>query len=420
MTPPRLATGAPAEAATGTAVTGATTTGTGGAAAAPPAVPAGAVGVRTVQVVRDAHAFDVLAADWDDLVDRCSAATPFQSHAWLSSWWRSYGTPGCLRVVTIRQEGRLVAAAPLMLRRLPASHYVAIGSGLSDFLDVLLDDGLAEQVAPALARALVRGLRLDRPWVALDLRELRPDAAAHRLAAHWPGAVRLLPDSLCQHLPGVPLDEMLTRLPGRTAQRTRAKLRKLDAVGFDFRTVPPGEVPQALDGMLALHALQWRGRGVTPEHLRPRFAEHLSRAVTRMAAEDRAVVRQYFLGGELVACDLTLQSPGLAALYVYGVHPDTRDRVDVAGMLFRECLGHAVASGRGEVSLLRGDEPYKQRWRPEQVHNQRLLLGGGPAVAARQATVLARAGAVNAVRTRMPWLEDVRSRLRELRTPGAE
>ena len=368
-----------------------------------------------VEVVRDLTALEALAEEWDALVDRCSAATPFQTHAWLASWWRSYGQRGRLRVVTVRQDGRLVAVAPLMLRRRVLPLLTPIGVGLTDFLDVLLDDAHAEQVAPVLARALARDLRLNRPWAALDLRELRPTAAAHRLAPHWPGALRRVPDSLCQHLPGVPMDQLLARLPGRTAQRTRVKLRKLEAVGVETRLVPAEDVSQAVADLLALHELQWRGRGVTPEHLRRRFAEHLRRSATRMVVADRAAVREYRLEGELVACDLFLQSADLVALYMYGLRPDVRERVDVAGMLFRESAAHASDTGRRELSLLRGDEPYKQRWRPEQVYNERLVLGGGPAVALHWAAIRLRAGAVRALRSRLPWLAEVRRRLRDLR-----
>lgn len=382
-----------------------------GAATAPAKTAAPVTEVRTV---RDATAFDALADDWDALVDRCAAATPFQSHAWLSSWWRSYGRPGRLRVVTVRRDGVLVGAAPLMLRRRGLPLLSGVGQGLTDFLDVLLDDAHAEPTAAVLARAMAVQLGLRRPWAALDLRELRPGSAAHRIAEHWPGAARRLPDSLCQHLPGVPVEELLSRLPGRTAQRSRVKLRKLEAAGIETRLVPVEDVPRALGELLALHELQWRGRGVTPEHLRPRFAEHLSRSAERMAAADRAAVRQYRLDGELVACDLTLQVRGLSAIYVYGVHPDLRERVDVAGILFRESLAHAAATGRGELSLLRGDEPYKQRWRPEQARNERLLLGGAPAVAVYAAAIGLRAGAVRSLRARAPWLASVRTRVREL------
>ena len=382
-----------------------------GASPVPAQAPAPVTEVRTV---RDATAFDALAADWDALVDRCATATPFQSHAWLSSWWHSYGRPGRLRVVTVRRDGVLVGAAPLMLRRRALPLLTGVGQGLTDFLDVLLDDAETEGTAAVLARALAVELGLRRPWVVLDLRELRPGSAAHRIAEHWPGAARLVPDSLCQHLPGVPMEELVSRLPGRTAQRSRVKLRRLEAAGVEIRTVPAEEVPRALRELLALHELQWRGRGVTPEHLRPRFAEHLSRSAERMAAADRATVRQYRLDGELVACDLTLQVHGLSALYLYGVRPELRERVDVAGILLRESAAHAVATGRGELSLLRGDEPYKQRWRPEQVRSERLLLGGAPAVAVRAAAIALRAVAVRRLRARAPWLAAVRTKVREL------
>ncbi|MEZ0092407.1 GNAT family N-acetyltransferase [Streptacidiphilus sp. EB129] len=357
-----------------------------------------------VEVVRDAAVLDSLAAEWDALVDRCSAATPFQSHAWLSSWWHSYGRRGRLRVLTVRQDGQLVAVAPLMLRHRLLPLLTPIGVGLTDFLDILLDDAHAQEVAPLLASALARELHLNRPWAALDLRELRPGAAAHLLATHWPGARRLLPDSLCQHLPGAPAEKLLSRLSGRTAQRFRFKLRKLEATGIETRLVPAQEVPHAITELLALHELQWRGRGVTTEHLRSRFAVHLRRSATRMVAADRAAVRQYRLHGALVACELVLQGPDLVALYLFGAHPVLRSQVDIAGMLLRESLSHASETGRGEFSLLRGDEPYKYHWRPEQRRNERLLLGGGPAVALRAGAIRGRRGAVRVLRKRLPLL----------------
>ncbi|MFD8549745.1 hypothetical protein [Streptomyces sp. NPDC059649] len=36
--------------------------------------------------------------------------------------------------------------------------------------------------------------------------------------------------------------------------------------------------------------LQWQGRGVTPEHLRPRYAAHLAPATQEMAGRSRAAL----------------------------------------------------------------------------------------------------------------------------------
>src|SRR5215470_10867779 len=78
-------------------------------------------------------ALDGLEEEWRDLQRRCRTATPFQSHAWLASWWRAYGTPGTLRVVQVRHEGRLVALAPLMVRRAWGVPVLsALGEGISD------------------------------------------------------------------------------------------------------------------------------------------------------------------------------------------------------------------------------------------------------------------------------------------------
>ncbi|NEB20567.1 glycosyl transferase family 1, partial [Streptomyces coelicoflavus] len=72
-----------------------------------------------MELVTDERVFAGLASEWRRLYGRCATATPFQSHAWLRSWWRSYGSPGRLRLVLARDGRELVAAAPLMLVRRP-------------------------------------------------------------------------------------------------------------------------------------------------------------------------------------------------------------------------------------------------------------------------------------------------------------
>jgi CelD/BcsL family acetyltransferase involved in cellulose biosynthesis len=371
--------------------------------------PAGSAPRYETVVLRDGRALDALAGEWDDLQERSPGATPFQSHAWLSSWWHSYGRPGRLRVVTVRRDGRLIALAPLYR---DGAALRPLGGEITDFHDVLLDHACVEDAAERLAAALAAELR--GPLARLDLPEVRADAAVHTVLAHWPRAARRLPSSLVQYLPGVPMEELLTRLPGRTAQRTRVKLRKLAAAGVEVRVVPPWEAPESVDRMLALHALQWRDRGATPEHMRGRFASHLRAAATGMAATERAQLREYRLDGRLIACDLMLQSRAMIALYVYGVHPEARERLDIAGMLFGESLAHAVSTGRTELSLLRGNEPYKQRWRPDPVHNERLILGPAPAVAVTACLARAEEHARDFARRRMPWLREVRNRCRVL------
>lgn len=326
---------------------------------------------RTIELVTDDRAFAALAPAWDRLYRRCAAATPFQSHAWLYSWWLSYGRPGRLRLVLVRSGGELVAAAPLMLVRRPLPTLVPLGGAISDYADVLLDDTAGWQAVAALTEGLSAAART----ALIDFREVRPGGAVERVFDRWNGPRRRVRDSVCLELPAVPMDELVSRLPPGKAQRVRAKLRKLRALGVQRHVVRPDGVDAALHRLLELHRLQWQGRKVTSEHLHHRFREHLVRSVGPMVRSGDAVVTEFRLDDEVVAVDLTLLSRRLAGGYLYGADPRLRERkADVAVMLLDACAEHIGTGGHGTLSLLRGNEPYKQHWRPEPVANQRLLL----------------------------------------------
>jgi hypothetical protein len=382
---------------------------------APPTACRLRAGRLSVTLCRDPDRFAALAQEWEGLHRRCRTATPFQTHAWLHSWWLSYGSPARLRLLLVHRDGRLVGAAPLMLTYRPLPVLVFLGGTISDFLDVLVEDSCADAAAAALATGLHRAARS----AVVDLREVRPGAAAERLVGSWPGPERRLADSVCLELPGVPVDELVRRLPGPAARRTRGKLRKLDAIGIEHRRVPEHEVPEAVATMLRLHGLQWQGRGVTPEHLTPRFAEHLARAVRRMAGTGDALVTEYRRGDQVLAIDVTLLTPELSGGYLYGAHPDLRAaKADITTMLVRHDAAHATETGRSVISMLRGNEAYKRHWRPVTVTNQRFLLARqelAPALRLHAAQVAGRARLAEAARTRLPALLALRARLNNWR-----
>ncbi len=60
-------------------------------------------------------ALEPLAEEWDALADRAGVG-PFQRPGWVVAWWRAFGA-GRLRVLALRDEGRLVGLVPLCRRR---------------------------------------------------------------------------------------------------------------------------------------------------------------------------------------------------------------------------------------------------------------------------------------------------------------
>jgi CelD/BcsL family acetyltransferase involved in cellulose biosynthesis len=372
-----------------------------------------AVGTWSVEIRRGDDAFASLAGEWNELYPRCSTATPFQSYAWLESWWREYGVPGRLRLALVRMNGRLVAAAPLMVqRRGPWLVLSPLGQGLSDFTEILLDDRWAAEASRALASALLA----EPGWQVGDFREARPSGATRRLFDEWPGPRWRAGGSVCLEVPAGSLDELLGSLPRRASRRLRYKLRKIDKLGVAVRRVDAAGVEGAVAGLIRLHEQQWRGRGGNAEHRRPRFARHLVRAVSSMVEQGQAELFEYRIGGRVVAVDLAVVGPGFVGTYLPGVDPSLRNQADVSTLLLRPVFELTERRGRATLSLLRGDEPYKMQWHPVRVRNERLLVGraSGSLTAGAYATaVRARTAAADALRDRLPWLREARWHARQ-------
>lgn len=386
------------------------------------------LGTLAVRICRDPDEFAALAPEWTRLHRGCPRATPFQSHAWLHSWWLSYGRRGRLRVVLVRRggnggseegrrEGELVGAVALMRTYRPLPALVPLGGAITDYSDVLIAPGTAGADTDAdaergedradrtsdgarrgdpVAAALVLGMRRAARGGVVDLREVPAGAAAERVYARWPGPKRRLADSECLELPGGPMTGLIARVGSSRGQRIRAHLRKIDASGIEEHDVPAADVPAAIGTILRLHTAQWEGRGVTPEHLRPRFAAHLGRACARMTESGEARLTEFRIGGEVVAANLTVLSPTLAGGYLYGADFAALHsaKVDLNTLLMRHGARLTTAGDRPVLSMMRGAEPHKAHWRPLSAPNSRLLLGTRralPSLLARRALTAARA-----------------------------
>ncbi len=379
-----------------------------------PRVPELGTGEWSVEIRRDDDSLAALRAEWNELFGRCATATPFQSHAWLDAWWRNYGVLGRLRLVLVRHSGRLVGAAAFRReRRWFCTVLTPVGGALSDFTDVLLDGAVAEPAARLIASAL----RQQRGWDLLDFPETREDAAAGRaLLAEWPGRRWQVPASLCLELPATPAEDLVRDLPSHARKTVRRRVNQIARLGLATRTVPAEETERAIADLLRLHAAQWQGRGGNREHLRPRFTRHLTRAIRGMVEAGQAAVLEYRIADRLVASNLVVIGPGLAGGYLYGAEPSLRDDLDIATLLVTTTTALAHDRGCSTMSMLRGAEGYKMRWRPHEATNQRILLArsGSFRAPVYAAGVLARRRAVQAVKARLPWLRAARDRARRL------
>jgi CelD/BcsL family acetyltransferase involved in cellulose biosynthesis len=122
---------------------------------------------------RTSNAFADLRDEWNELLARCERATIFQSWEWNEAWWRHFGSDKHLRLLQVREHGRLVGLAPFYVSRypgIPLRRLAFVGVGSSDYLDVLAPMHQAFDVCTAIALYLTSSRGHDL----VDLQDLPP------------------------------------------------------------------------------------------------------------------------------------------------------------------------------------------------------------------------------------------------------
>jgi len=323
-------------------------------------------------VLEDTKEFAALEEEWEDLYQDASLATPFQSWAWLYSWWEFYGEGYELRLVTVRNEGVLVGIVPLMLkRRWGFGRLLFVGTGITDYLDMLARRGWEGYVSQAARETLWRmGY-----WHVAELHELRPAAAAWGVFDGWDGPRTRMHQTNCPVIDVKPWDELLMSLKRKIRYDVRRNVRRADEDGVRCELVGPADAELAARRLVALNLEQWEERGISPEALTRRFEAHLEAAARRMTARDSGAISEVRLDGEAIASHFFVFGRDFVGEYMVGSGKESLRRYQVSSLFIRDGLQLARQRNVACLDLLRGEEPYKLRWTSKAVANHRVILG---------------------------------------------
>lgn len=338
---------------------------------------AGSVRPLDVAVIEDPLGFAALKEEWEDLYRSSRSATPFQSWAWLYSWWESYGGDYDLRLITIKDNGLLVGIAPLMIEREAFfRRLLFIGAGITDYHDFLIREGWESRAIEAAGRAL----RQIRSWDLADLQELRPSAAAWGIFRDWNGYKVFIQQSNCLEVDVKPWDELLADMSSKLRSNIKRNIRRSRADRLDRRLATPPEAKEAGLRMLDLHKEQWEGRGINPEHLTPRFQTHVASSMWRMAESGVGGVAEFRKGQEVIASHFLIFGQDFVGGYLFGAREDALNRYQMNAIYMENTIRVAIERNSDTVKFLRGEEPYKLQWNTRVVSNHRIILGRNPVI----------------------------------------
>ncbi len=323
--------------------------------------------------------------EWTGLVDRCPAASIFQTPEWVSSWWKHFGT-GRLSFLTVYHDRRLTCLAPFVAgneRRFGVTlHTLALaGEPLADRLGLLFDpafDGV--RVAARAIVAKSRGFDITR--IAELTMHGPEEAALLDEARHARVAVtsRVWSRSPVLRLDR-PWDEIEREYPRALRTRlSRARSKQKQAGGWIFRRWQPGpgELGPLLAELGALEERSWKGEsgvGIFSTLKSRDFVRDVSEKFTRRGWLDVATLSA---NGALVAYRYGFRFRGVFLDYNLA-HDPGYARMAPGRVLLDEIIRDSHRMGLAAVDASRGriDPPHLLAdWTAEsRLHSLLLLFG---------------------------------------------
>lgn len=327
-----------------------------------------AEGRLSVGWVTTPEAFFELETGWDGLA--AGSGTVFLTHFWLAGWVREFAPAPELRVLTLRDEGRLVAALPLVAEAHKGAprvwRFMGAGSLTPNHLDVIAAPGLAEAARERFAAAIAEA---SDEWDVLDLDKLpedTPTALALEQAfqrRHLTTSVELSAVCPLAVLPPS-AEEYLQGLARKDRSNARRKMRRLmnEHPGASLDAVEDSKgLDRALDALVRQHQARWRSRGYAGAFGDPRSVRFHHDVAH--AALERGCLRCY-----------TLDIDGGVASVVYGFRTGDVvqqyqnsmaaewERLGPGQVVLLHAIERSIEEGAGRYDLLEGDEPYKRSW----------------------------------------------------------
>jgi CelD/BcsL family acetyltransferase involved in cellulose biosynthesis len=300
-----------------------------------------------------------ISPEWDELWRRTPSATPFQSPHWVLPWLDAYRAGGELAVVASRSGGVLTTLAPLYILRDDESDEslgMFLGTGISDYLDIIGDDDVLTPLASLNCQLWdLQQLRPTSPLLATTL----PDGFAENVEDHEPCPLLSLEGEIGS-----------TRLRKNIRYYRRAMSRNATVT---VESATEANLDELLDALFVLHAARWQRRGL-PGVLGDETTQNFHRDVARRLLRAGSL-RMYATRRDerIVAIFYGFAHGGTVYYYLSGYDPEF-EKLSIGTLIVAHAIDEAVRDGATTFDFLRGAEEYKYAWGATDRMNRRRQL----------------------------------------------
>jgi CelD/BcsL family acetyltransferase involved in cellulose biosynthesis len=314
-----------------------------------------------VAVLKSVSAVAGLCDAWEGL--SAPFATPLLDHDWFLSAAESLHDEADLRVVVVRQAGRVTAVAPLAL---DASHRRLMLIGAA----ALYEPGgllFASDESLQLLLTAIAGLGEAAVLQRLPARSAPARVFRDRLRTRGLTVVRETAPSY-----GVPTNrpwaEYVRSLSGRTRRRLdvlRARAMALaGSVELDEIVPTPVTVDALLDQLMATEHAGWKGRGGSSLTSRADLERFFRRYTRRVSARHQLRVTRLRIGDDIAAIEFAIQAHGRR----WGLKLGYDERFAPCApaiQVVHASIQAAFEQGLSTYEFLGSAESWQERWKPE-------------------------------------------------------
>jgi CelD/BcsL family acetyltransferase involved in cellulose biosynthesis len=312
--------------------------------------------LRRVTVRSNPDEIKALAPEWLHLYPRSEGATPFQRPEWLLAWIEAFA-PRKLFVVELRDDQRLVGLALLLIYPRDEQRVLAFaGGGVSDYLGMLSESFREADLLQAIVTSI------EAEWDLLELTDLHADSEIVKLPS--------LQSYVCEHDSCAVLDlpETENELLHLFSKRQRANLRnarsRLERAGDgQFEAATQENLSEFLDDLFRLHTTRWSQAGEPGVLHDERVQLFHKKCAPALHAEGILKLHRMRVNGRTAGILYSLWEGDTVYCYLQGYDPAYAELSPGTQLIF-VAMKEAVECGIRKFDFLRGQEAYKQHWRP--------------------------------------------------------
>ena len=290
--------------------------------------------------------------------------------AWMQTWWRVFGTPMVMMILSLRRDGNINGVAPLM-RKTETAYFLG-GTDVCDYMDFITAPGMETEFFSDLMDYL-RNSGISK----MDLAHVRDDSTVLKYlqpvaeSKGYKVTVNSEEVSLEADLPA-DWEEYLALLNGKQRHEVRRKLRRLYESGqVDYRFSDSREL---VSGYMDIFLSMFReSRQDKADFLTEQKEEYFRLLADNMSEEGLLKFGVLRLDNKPVACIMCFDYNDCVYLYNSGYDPEY-NYLSVGLLSKVMSIRESILTGRKRYDFLKGSEPYKYHLGGKEVTLSRCLI----------------------------------------------